>query len=62
MLIKHIKQILLCNIYVFRKASTRQNNDIDGFVYVPILDKKSYKFLSETCHHRAHQKQQNHSH
>lgn len=54
--------MLLCNIYIIRKASTRQNNDIDGFIQAPFLDKKLDKFFLEARHHRAHQKQQNHRH
>ena len=37
--------MLLCNIYIIRKARTRQNNDIDGFVYVAILDKNHTNFF-----------------
>ena len=37
--IKHIKQILLRNLFILGKGRTRQNNDNDWSVYVPILDK-----------------------
>ena len=37
--IKQIKQILSCNTFIIGKGRTRQNNDNDWPVHVPILDK-----------------------